>query len=131
MHADYVIVGAGSAGCAMAYRLAEAGKRVTVIEHGGSDAGPFIQMPGALSYPMNMGIYDWGFATEPEPHLGGRVLATPRGKVIGGSSSINGMVYVRGHAKDYDTWVEMGADGWAYADAVSYTHLTLPTNREV
>jgi len=120
MHADYVIVGAGSAGCAMAYRLAEAGRRVTVIEHGGSDAGPFIQMPGALSYPMNMGIYDWGFATEPEPHLGGRVLATPRGKVIGGSSSINGMVYVRGHAKDFDTWAEMGADGWAYADVLPY-----------
>jgi choline dehydrogenase len=120
MHADYVIVGAGSAGCAMAYRLAEAGKRVTVIEHGGSDAGPFIQMPGALSYPMNMGIYDWGFATEPEPHLGGRRLATPRGKVIGGSSSINGMVYVRGHAKDFDTWAEMGADGWAYADVLPY-----------
>lgn len=120
MHADYVIVGAGSAGCAMAYRLAEAGKRVTVIEHGGSDAGPFIQMPGALSYPMNMGIYDWGFATEPEPHLGGRVLATPRGKVIGGSSSINGMVYVRGHARDYDTWAEMGADGWSYADVLPY-----------
>lgn len=120
MHADYVIVGAGSAGCAIAYRLAEAGRRVTVIEHGGSDAGPFIQMPGALSYPMNMGIYDWGFATEPEPHLGGRVLATPRGKVIGGSSSINGMVYVRGHARDFDTWAEMGADGWAYADVLPY-----------
>jgi choline dehydrogenase len=120
MHADYVIVGAGSAGCAMAYRLSEAGKRVVVIEHGGSDAGPFIQMPGALSYPMNMGIYDWGFATEPEPHLGGRVLATPRGKVIGGSSSINGMVYVRGHARDYDTWAEMGADGWSYADVLPY-----------
>ncbi len=120
MHADYVIVGAGSAGCAMAYRLAEAGKRVVVIEQGGSDAGPFIQMPGALSYPMNMGIYDWGFATEPEPHLGGRVLATPRGKVIGGSSSINGMVYVRGHARDYDTWAEMGADGWSYADVLPY-----------
>jgi choline dehydrogenase len=120
MHADYVIVGAGSAGCALAYRLAEAGRRVTVIEHGGSDAGPFIQMPGALSYPMNMGIYDWGFATEPEPHLGGRRLATPRGKVIGGSSSINGMVYVRGHAKDFDTWAEMGADGWGYADVLPY-----------
>ena len=78
MYADYVIVGAGSAGCALAYRLAEAGRRVTVIEHGGSDAGPFIQMPGALSYPMNMGIYDWGFATEPEPHLGGRVLDVRR-----------------------------------------------------
>ncbi len=120
MHADYVIVGAGSAGCALAYRLAEAGRRVTVIEHGGSDAGPFIQMPGALSYPMNMGIYDWGFQTEPEPHLNGRVLATPRGKVIGGSSSINGMVYVRGHARDYDTWAEMGADGWGYADVLPY-----------
>ena len=120
MHADYVIVGAGSAGCAMAYRLAEAGRRVTVIEHGGSDAGPFIQMPGTLSYPMNMGIYDWGFAKEAEPHLGGRVLATPRGKVIGGSSSINGMVYVRGHARDYDTWSEMGADGWSYADVLPY-----------
>jgi choline dehydrogenase len=120
MHADYVIVGAGSGGCALAYRLAEAGRRVTIIEHGGSDAGPFIQMPGALSYPMNMGIYDWGFATEPEPHLGGRVLATPRGKVIGGSSSINGMVYVRGHARDYDTWAEMGADGWGYADVLPY-----------
>jgi choline dehydrogenase len=120
MHADYVIVGAGSAGCAMAYRLAEAGRRVTVIEHGGSDAGPFIQMPGALSYPMNMGIYDWGFQTEPEPHLGGRRLATPRGKVIGGSSSINGMVYVRGHARDFDTWAELGADGWSYADVLPY-----------
>jgi choline dehydrogenase len=120
MNADYVIVGAGSAGCAIAYRLAEAGKRVIVIEHGGSDAGPFIQMPGALSYPMNMGIYDWGFQSEPEPHLGGRRLATPRGKVIGGSSSINGMVYVRGHARDYDTWAEMGADGWRYADVLPY-----------
>ncbi len=120
MQADYVIVGAGSGGSALAYRLAEAGQRVIVIEHGGSDAGPFIQMPGALSYPMNMGLYDWGFATEPEPHLGGRRLATPRGKVIGGSSSINGMVYVRGHARDYDTWAEMGADGWAYADVLPY-----------
>ncbi len=120
MTTDYVIVGAGSAGCALAYRLAEAGKTVTVIEHGGTDAGPFIQMPGALSYPMNMGIYDWGFATEPEPYLGGRVLATPRGKVIGGSSSINGMVYVRGHARDYDTWAEMGATGWSYADVLPY-----------
>lgn len=120
MHADYVIIGAGSAGCAMAYRLAEAGRRVTVIEAGGSDAGPFIQMPAALSYPMNMGIYDWGLHSEPEPHLGGRRLATPRGKVIGGSSSINGMVYVRGHARDFDTWAEMGADGWAYADVLPY-----------
>jgi choline dehydrogenase len=120
MPADYVIVGAGSAGCAMAYRLAEAGRTVTLIEFGGTDAGPFIQMPGALSFPMNMGLYDWGLQTEPEPHLGGRRLKTPRGKVLGGSSSINGMVYVRGHARDFDTWEEMGARGWAYADVLPY-----------
>ena len=118
--ADYVIIGAGSAGCAMAYRLAEAGKKVVVIEHGGTDAGPFIQMPAALSYPMNMAMYDWGFRTEPEPHLGGRQLATPRGKVIGGSSSVNGMIYVRGHARDYDHWAESGAEGWAYTDVLPY-----------
>ena len=120
MQAEYVIVGAGSAGCAMAYRLAEAGKRVLVIEHGGTDAGPLIQMPGALSYPMNMKRYDWGFQSEPEPHLGGRRLATPRGKVIGGSSSINGMIYVRGHARDFDHWRDQGADGWGYADVLPY-----------
>jgi len=120
MEADFVIVGAGSAGCAMAYRLSEAGASVLIVEHGGSDAGPFIRMPGALSYPMNMKIYDWGYRSEPEPHLGGRRLATPRGKVIGGSSSINGMVYVRGHACDYETWAEMGATGWAYADVLPY-----------
>ena len=120
MEADFVIVGAGSAGCAMAYRLAEAGSSVIVIEHGGSDAGPFIQMPAALSYPMNMSLYDWGFQTEPEPHLGNRRLVTPRGKVIGGSSSINGMVYVRGHARDFDHWADSGASGWAYADVLPY-----------
>ena len=120
MQADYVIVGAGSAGCAMAYRLAEAGKQVLIIEHGGSDRGPFIQMPAALSYPMNMKMYDWGLKTEPEPHLGGRTLVTPRGKVIGGSSSINGMIYVRGHAHDYDHWADNGAQGWSYADVLPY-----------
>ena len=120
MQSEYVIIGAGSAGCAIAYRLAEAGRKVIVIEHGGTDAGPLIQMPAALSYPMNMSRYDWGFSSEPEPHLGGRRLATPRGKVIGGSSSINGMVYVRGHAGDYDHWAEAGAQGWAYADVLPY-----------
>jgi choline dehydrogenase len=120
MEADYVVIGAGSAGCAMAYRLAEAGRSVLVVEHGGSDAGPFIRMPGALSYPMNMRRYDWGYRTEPEPHMGGRRMTCPRGKVIGGSSSINGMIYVRGHARDFDTWAEMGADGWGYADVLPY-----------
>ncbi|MEM1046556.1 MAG: choline dehydrogenase [Pseudomonadota bacterium] len=121
MEADFVIVGAGSAGCAMAYRLSEDGTHsVLVIEHGGTDAGPFIQMPAALSYPMNMARYDWGYRSEPEPHLGSRRLACPRGKVIGGSSSINGMVYVRGHAKDFDHWAETGATGWSYADVLPY-----------
>ena len=120
MEADFVIVGAGSAGCALAYRLSEAGSSVIVVEYGGTDAGPFIQMPAALSYPMNMSTYDWGYTSEPEPHLGGRRLAAPRGKVIGGSSSINGMVYVRGHARDFDNWAELGADGWAFADVLPY-----------
>ena len=118
--ADYVIVGAGSAGCALAYRLSEAGASVLVVEYGGSDAGPLIKMHGALSFPMNMKRYDWGYRSEPEPHLGGRRLACPRGKVIGGSSSINGMVYVRGHAKDFDTLEAMGASGWSYADVLPY-----------
>ena len=118
MEADYIVIGAGSGGCAMTYRLAEAGKSVIVIEHGGWDGGPFIQMPGALSYPMNMKVYDWGYQSE--PHLGGRRLATPRGKVMGGSSSINGMVYVRGHAHDFDHWRDQGADGWGYADVLPY-----------
>jgi choline dehydrogenase len=121
MEADFVIIGSGSAGGAMAARLSEDGKHsVIVLEFGGSDIGPLIQMPAALSYPMNMPRYDWGFRSEPEPHLGGRTLGVPRGKVIGGSSSINGMVYVRGHAGDYDHWAESGASGWGYADVVPY-----------
>ncbi|MEO0655213.1 MAG: choline dehydrogenase [Pseudomonadota bacterium] len=120
MEADFIVVGAGSAGCAIAYRLSASGASVIVVEHGGSDAGPFIQMPGALSFPMNMARYDWGYQSQPEPHLGGRRMACPRGKVIGGSSSINGMVYVRGHARDFETWDRMGATGWAYADVLPY-----------
>jgi len=121
LEADFVIVGSGSAGSALAYRLSEDGRNsVIVIEFGGTDIGPLIQMPSALSYPMNMSLYDWGFRTEPEPHLGGRTLATPRGKVLGGSSSINGMVYVRGHARDFDHWAEQGAAGWSFADVLPY-----------
>ena len=121
MEADFVIIGSGSAGGAIAARLSEDGAHsVLVLEYGGTDVGPFIQMPGALSYPMNMKRYDWGFWSDPEPNLGGRRLPCPRGKVIGGSSSINGMVYVRGHARDFDHWAEAGADGWSYADVVPY-----------
>ncbi|MGJ8583686.1 MAG: choline dehydrogenase [Marinosulfonomonas sp.] len=119
--ADYVIVGSGSAGSALASRLSEDGKHsVLVLEFGGTDAGPFIQMPGALSFPMNMSRYDWGFQSEPEAQLNGRRLVVPRGKVVGGSSSINGMVYVRGHAGDFDHWNETGATGWGYTDVLPY-----------
>ncbi len=119
--ADYVIVGAGSAGCALAYRLSEDGRHsVLVLEYGGSDFGPLIQMPAAFSIPMNMRTYDWGYATEPEPHLGGRRLHAPRGKVVGGSSSINGMVYVRGHSADFDRWEEQGAKGWGFRNVLPY-----------
>lgn len=118
---DFIIIGSGSAGSVLAYRLAEGGRnRVLVLEYGGTDWGPFIQMPAALSYPMSMKRYDWGFVTEPEPHLGGRRLSTPRGRVIGGSSSINGMVYVRGHARDFDCWEEMGAKGWGFRHVLPY-----------
>ena len=121
LEADYVVIGSGSAGSALAYRLSEDGRHtVIVIEYGGTDYGPLIQMPSALSIPMNMRRYDWGFSSEPEPHLGGRRLATPRGKVLGGSSSINGMVYVRGHARDFDHWSEQGATGWGFADVLPY-----------
>lgn len=121
MIADFIVVGAGSAGCALANRLSEDPRNtVILLEFGGTDFGPFIQMPAALSYPMSMSRYDWGYETLPEPHLDGRKLALPRGKVLGGSSSINGMVYVRGHACDFDTWEDMGAAGWGYQDVLPY-----------
>ena len=118
---DYIIVGAGSAGCVLANRLSEDAKtKVLLLELGGSDASIFIRMPTALSRPMNMDEYDWGFISEPEPHLGHRRLRCPRGKVLGGSSSINGMVYARGHALDFDEWESLGAEGWAYRDCLPY-----------
>ena len=111
---DYVIVGAGSAGCVLADRLSAGGQRsVLLLEYGGSDRSIFIQMPSALSIPMNMPKYNWFYHTEPEPHLGGRTMHTPRGKVLGGSSSINGLVYIRGNPQDFDGWSAQGAEGWA------------------
>ena len=119
--ADFIIVGAGSAGCVLANRLSEDPTcRVVLIEAGGSDRSIFIQMPTALSIPMNMAKYNWTFESDPEPFLDNRRMHCPRGKVLGGSSSINGMVYVRGHARDFDEWQEHGAKGWDYAGCLPY-----------
>ena len=118
---DYVIVGAGSAGCVLADRLSEDGRHsVCVLEFGGSDRSVLIQMPAALSIPLNMPKYSWAYRTEPEPHLGGRRITCPRGKVLGGSSSINGLVYVRGNPLDYDGWEQEGAAGWGYRHVLPY-----------
>jgi len=118
---DYVIVGAGSAGCVLADRLTQDGAyTVLVLEYGGSDHSLYIQMPAALSIPMNMDKYNWGYHTEPEPGLGGRRLHTPRGKVLGGSSSINGMVFARGNPQDFERWQEEGAAGWGYRHVLPY-----------
>ena len=118
---DYVIVGAGSAGCVLANRLTEDPEvSVALLEFGGSDGSIFIQMPTALSIPMNMKKYNWFYESEPEPGLDGRRMHCPRGKVLGGSSSINGMVYVRGHARDFDQWQAQGARDWDYRHCLPY-----------
>ncbi len=118
---DYVIAGAGSAGCILAARLSEdPDVRVLLIEGGGSDRSIFVQMPTALSIPMNKRRFNWFFESEPEPYMDNRRMHCPRGKCLGGSSSINGMVYVRGHARDFDEWETHGARGWGYRHCLPY-----------
>ena len=118
---DYVIVGAGSAGCVLAYRLgADPNNRVLVLEAGGPDTDPMIHIPLGLGRMHEVRAHDWGYDSEPEPHLGNREIEAMRGKVVGGSSSINVMAYVRGHRGDYDRWAQKGATGWSYADILPY-----------
>ena len=118
---DYVIVGAGSAGCVLAARITEDPETtVLVVEYGGADNSIYIQMPTALSIPMNMEKYNWFYKSEPEPNLENRRMNCPRGKVVGGSSSINGMVYVRGNPLDFDNWDALGATGWTYRNCLPY-----------
>jgi choline dehydrogenase-like flavoprotein len=118
---DYIIVGAGSAGCVLANRLTEdTNARVLLLEAGGSDRHPYIQIPLGLGKLWQQRMFDWGYDTEPEPHLDHRRVPVRRGKVLGGSSSVNVMVYTRGHRGDFDRWARQGAIGWSYADALPY-----------
>ncbi len=118
---DYIVVGAGSAGCVLANRLTEdAATRVLLIESGGSDAHLLMAMPSALGMAMNIRHANWNYESEPEPALEGRRISCPRGRVIGGSSSINGMVYIRGNPLDFEAWTAAGARGWGFADVLPY-----------
>jgi len=118
---DYIIIGAGSAGCVLANRLTESGEHnVLLLEAGGNEHHIMVQMPTALSYPMAMKRFNWGYHSAPEPHAKNRQITCPRGKGLGGSSIINGMVYVRGHAEDFNEWEDAGAAGWSYADCLPY-----------
>ena len=119
---DYIIVGAGSAGCVLANRLSEDdGVKVLTLEAGPQDWSIFIHMPSAFAYPLAGTKYNWHYETEPEPFMDGRRMHCPRGRVVGGSSSINGMVYIRGHAFDYDAWARKpGLENWSYGHCLPY-----------
>ncbi|MBT7665833.1 MAG: choline dehydrogenase, partial [Rhodospirillaceae bacterium] len=121
MDFDYIVVGAGSAGCVLANRLSEKPlSRTLLLEAGGKDSSIWIHVPVGFTKTLNDKSVNWCFETEPEENTGNRKIPIPRGKVLGGSSSINGMLYVRGQAQDYDTWAQMGNRGWSYDAVLPY-----------
>ena len=119
---DYIIIGAGSAGSVLAARLSEdPAVKVPVLEAGGRNTSVLVRMPAGVGTLIKQkSKFNWGFWSEPEPFMDGRRLWHPRGKGLGGSSAINGMVYIRGHARDYDHWRQLGLDGWSYAETLPY-----------
>lgn len=127
---DYIIIGAGSAGCVLANRLsADPANKVLLLEAGKKDSSPFIHMPAGIGQLIQGTAYNWAFDTAPEPNLGNRRLFWPRGKGLGGSSSINGMVYIRGHAQDYDRWRQLGNEGWSYEEVLPYFRRSMHQER--
>ena len=117
---DYLVIGAGSAGCVVASRLSETGARVALLEAGPRDWHPWIHVPAGVLKLLRNPRVNWNYATEPEEGSGGRAIHWPRGRVLGGSSSINGMLYVRGNPADFDGWAQMGCRGWSYDDVLPF-----------